>query len=210
MNLKEAKKIIAENKQINDEVIKKYIEANDPPRTNINVKEAISKIDFNKRKEEYNAKRFRTFKLAYAFTCLVFVLLLGIGLVVSYNVGMNNMAEYYNFGILNENEIDILTKENTYYFENCVATINVTEKEYLYIFYAYNENVVNYYYKYKDGEIKDSNIPILIYNNENMNLESAKLIKFATQPKIENVNTLNFEIKSSDNLLNYSIQVITE
>lgn len=206
MNLKEAKKIIAENKQINDEVIKKYIEANDPPRTNINVKEAISKIDFNKRKEEYNAKRFRTFKLAYAFTCLVFVLLLGIGLVVSYNLGYSKMFEFYNYGTLSESELSHVGSENTYYFENCVATINIFQKEYLYIFYAYNENEFNYYYKYKDDTKVNDSETILIFNNTNVVLKYDKLIKLTTQPKIGNINTLEFDIVINGITRHYSIQ----
>ena len=53
MDIKEAKKILSENKDITDEMIKQYVKSTERVGGRLTAKDLTSKINFNERKEEY-------------------------------------------------------------------------------------------------------------------------------------------------------------
>lgn len=210
MDIKEAKKILSENKDITDEMIKKYVKSTERVGGRLTAKDLTSKINFNERKEEYNNKKLRIFKLAYMFTCLLFVLLLGVGVLVSYNVGVNDVSNYNDFGKLTDEEIDVLIRENKFYSDNSVASINVSNGKYLFIYCGYSKKEVNYYYKLSDNLNKNYTKFNILYNDNRVLLEYNKLVKLATQDNIGDINTFEFDIELNGANRHYSIQTVTK
>ena len=210
MDIKEAKKILSENKDITDEMIKQYVKSTEKVGGRLTAKDLTSKINFNERKEEYNNKKLRIFKLAYMFTCLLFVLLLGVGVLVSYNVGVNNVSNYNGFGKLTDEEIDVLIRENKFYSDNSVASINVLFGKYIFLYRGYSGSEVNYYYKLSDDSSKNSTKFYILYNDNRVLLEYNKLVKLATQDNIGDINTFEFDIEFNGTIRHYSIQTVTK
>lgn len=210
MDIKEAKKILSENKDITDEMIKQYVKSTERVGGRLTAKDLTSKINFNERKEEYNNKKLRIFKLAYMFTCLLFVLLLGVGVLVSYNVGVNSFSGFHKYGVLTEEEMDILISENKFYSDNSVASINVSYGKYLFIYCGYSKREVNYYYKLSDDLNKNYAKFNILYNDNKVLLEYNKLVKLATQDNIGDINTFEFDIEFNGTIRHYSIQTVSK
>ena len=206
MDIKEAKKILSENKDITDEMIKQYVKSTERVGGRLTAKDLTSKINFNERKEEYNNKKLRIFKLAYMFTCLLFVLLLGVGVLVSYNVGINSFSGFHKYGVLTEEEMDIVGEENDFYSDYSMASISVSPEKHLFIYYGYDKNKINYYYKLTTNG-KQNNLVYLVYDNTNTPLVSNELVKFATQYNVDIVNTLSFDIVLEDITRSYSFSI---
>ena len=206
MDIKEAKKILSENKDITDEMIKQYVKSTERVGGRLTAKDLTSKINFNERKEEYNNKKLRIFKLAYMFTCLLFVLLLGVGVLVSYNVGFNNISNYNDFGKLTDEEMDILICENKFYSDYSVASVSISPEKHLFIYYGYDKNKINYYYKSTINS-KYNNPIYIVYDNTKTPLVSNELVKFATQYNVDIVNTLSFDIVLEDITRSYSFSI---